>query len=425
MSEQEEKNNFIDLSPSRKEFELEIPAEEVEREYSKVLSDYANRVKLPGFRKGHAPKDMVRNLFDHDILHDVYDELIPRSLGVELKAHNLNPVNVPEIRDLKHDHGQPLRCTVAFEVLPEFDLPDYRSVQVPEHPATVDDADVEKALKDIQAKAAEYVPIAGRGVEDGDYVVAEIHGKDLKTKRFLPVEKAVVMAGHAENESALNEVLKGQKPGEERSFRVSHGNDHPNKRVAGKEIEYVLKVSEIKEKKVPALNDDFARSVGEYAGLDDLKERLRKELLEARERGARNTTASAVLQEIAKQVSLELPESLVERETLSVLKRMLSSASRQTRIPAEALEGLKAQARRQAAEHLTNHLILEKIARQEGLEATEEEIQEEIRELAKANGVPEKYLADMVAREERREELRETLLFRKTVDFLVKNAIIK
>ena len=124
-------------------------------------------------------------------------------------------------------------------------------------------------------------------------------------------------------------------------------------------------------------------------------------------------------------VSLELPESVVERETLSVLKRMLSNASRQTRIPAEALEGLKAQARRQAVEHLTNHLILEKIARQEGLEATEEEIQVEIRELAKANGVPEKYLADMVAKEERREELRETLLFRKTVDFLVKNAIIR
>jgi len=424
MSEQDTKSHFHDLGPSRKAFELEIPADEVEGEYAKVLSDYATRVKLPGFRKGHAPKDMVRNLFDHDILHDVYDELIPRALGVELKAHNLSPVNVPEIRDLKHEHGQPLRCTVSFEVLPEFDLPDYRSVQVPEHPATVDDADVEKALEEIQAKAAEYVPVAGRGVEDGDYVVAEIHGKDLKTRRFLPVEKAVVMAGHAENEAALNGVLKGQKPGEERSFRVSHGKDHPNKRVAGKDVEYALKVSEIKEKKVPALNDDFARSVGDYAGLDDLKVKLRKELLEARERGARNTTASAVLQEIAKKVSVELPESVVERETLSVLKRMLS-ASRQPRIPAEALEGLKAQARRQAVEHLTNHLILEKIARQEGFEATEEEIQEEIRELAKANGVPEKYLADMVSREDRREELRETLLFRKTVDFLVKNAIIR
>jgi trigger factor len=367
---------------------------------------------------------MVRNLFDHDILHDVYDEIIPRVLGGELKARNLNPVNVPEIHDLKHEHGQPLRCTVAFEVLPEFDLPDYRGVQVPEHPAAVAESDVEKALEDIQAKAAEYVPVTGRGVEDGDYVVAEIHGKDIRTKRFLPVEKAVVMAGHADNEPALNEVLKGQKPGEDRHFQVSHGKDHANKRVAGKEIGYVLKVNEIKEKKIPALNDEFARSVGEYEGLEDLKAKIRKELLEARERAARNSTASAVLQEITNKVSLELPESVVERETLSVLKRTLNAA-RQSRIPAGALEGLKAQARQQAVEHLTNHLILEKIARQEGFQATEEEIQAEIRELAKVNGVSEKYLADVIAREDRLEELRETILFRKTVDFLVKNAIIK
>ena len=117
MSEQDRKNRLLDHSPSRKEIELEIPSDEVEKEYAKILGDYANRVKLPGFRKGHAPKDMVRNLFDHDILHDVYDELIPRVLGEELKAYNLNPVNVPEIHDLKHDHDQPLRCTVAFEGL--------------------------------------------------------------------------------------------------------------------------------------------------------------------------------------------------------------------------------------------------------------------------------------------------------------------
>jgi trigger factor len=424
MSDAESKNRLLDQSPSRKEIELEIPSEDVEKEYTKVLGDYAGRVKLPGFRKGHAPKDMVRNLFDHDILHDVYDELVPRILGGELKAHNLNPVNVPEIHGLKHEHGQPLRCTVAFEVLPDFELPDYRSVQVPERPVSVDEAEIEKALGEIQAKAAEYIPVSGRGVGDGDYVVAEIQGKDLKTRRFLPLEKAVVLAGHVDNEPALNEAIMGLKAGEERLFLVSHAKDHANKRVAGKDIEYTVKVSEIKEKKIPALNDEFARAAGDYADLNDLREKIRKELLEARERARRNATASAVLQEIAKKVSLELPESVVVEETLTVLKRMLSAA-RQPRIPAEALEGLKAQARSQAVEHLTNHLILEKIARQEGFEVAEEEIQAEIKSLAQANGVPEKYLADMIARENRREELQETLLFRKTVDFLVKNAIIK
>ncbi|MEN6312590.1 MAG: trigger factor family protein, partial [Acidobacteriota bacterium] len=126
MNEQEKKNKLHDQSPSRKDIEIEIPSDEVEKEYAKVLDAYIGRVKLPGFRKGHAPRDMVRNLFDHDILHDVYDELIPKVLGEELKGRGLNPVNVPEIRDLHHEHGQPLRCTIAFEVLPDFELPDYR-----------------------------------------------------------------------------------------------------------------------------------------------------------------------------------------------------------------------------------------------------------------------------------------------------------
>jgi trigger factor len=424
MTEESKKGSLIDLSPSRKEFELEIPSDEVEQEYARILGDYAARVKLPGFRKGHAPKDMVRNLFDHDILHDTYDALIPRVLGRELKAHNLNPVNVPAIRELKHEHGQSLRCTVAFEVLPEFDLPDYLSIQVPGQSVDVPETDVEKALEDLRAKAAEYVPVGGRGVASGDYVVAEIHGRDLKTKKFLPVEKAVVLAGHADNEAALNEALIGQMPGEERRFRVAHGKDHANKRVAGKEIEYTLRVSEIKEKKVPELNDEFAKSVGEYADLNDLKEKIRKELHDVRERAGRNATASAVLREIANKVSLELPESVVEEETLSVLKRMLS-ASGQSRVRPDALEGLKSEARRQAVEHLSNHLILEKIARQEGLQVTEEEIQAEIKSLAQARGIPEKHLADLISRENRRAELEETLIFRKTVDFLVKNAIIK
>ena len=424
MSENEPKARLIDLGPSRKEIALEVPADEVEREYAKVLADYAGRVKLPGFRKGHAPQDMVRNLFDHDILHDVYDAVIPRAVDAELKARGLVPVNVPEVRDLRHDHGRPLTCTVSFEVLPDFDLPDYRSIRVPEESAAVDEAEVDKALEDIRVRAAEYVPVPGRGVGEGDYVVVEMQGRDLRTKRLLPLEKAVVLAGHAENEPALNETIKGQSAGETRLFKVPYPKDHANKRVAGREVEYTLKVSEIKERKLPALGDEFAKSVGGYDGLDDLRAKVRKELLEAKDRGRRNATASAVLREIGNRISLELPESVIERETLSVLRRMLNSA-RQGRVPAEALEGLKVQARAQAVEHLRNHLVLEKIARQEGFQVTEEEFAGEVRELARANGVPEKALAEMIAREDRRGEVEETLLFRKTVDFLVKSAIIK
>jgi trigger factor len=417
-------SRLADLSPSRKEIELEIPDEEFRAEYEKVLGDYVTRAKLDGFRKGHAPRDRVKALFDHDIRHDVYDALIPRVLEEELKALRLSPVNVPELKDLKHEEGQPLRCTAAFEVLPEFDLPDYRTVQIKRKAVEVADADVDRAMEDIRARAAEYVPAEGRGVVEGDYAVVEMQGRDQKTRRLLPIEKAVVLAGHAENEPALNDKIMGMAPGEERSFEVVYPKDHANKRVAGKDVVYALRLRELKEKKLPALDDEFAKSLGAAEGLEALRGRVRQELLAARERAGQNETASEVLQAVAERVKLELPESVVEQETLSVLRRVLSS-SRDRRISPEALENLKIEARRQAEDHLRNHLILEKIAQKEGLGVSEEEVQTEIVSLAKANNVSEKVLAEMIRRDEhRREEMVENLLFRKTVDFLLKTAII-
>ncbi len=417
-------SRLIDVSPSRKEIELEIPEEEFSKEYEKVLAEYVSRAKLDGFRKGHAPRERVRALFDHDIRHDVYDVLIPRVLEEELKALRLNPVNVPELRDLKHEEGQPLRATAAFEVLPDFELPDYKTVRVEKKAVAVTDADIDKALEDLRARAAEYVPVAERGVADGDYVVVEMQGRDLKIKRLLPVEKAVVLAGHAENEPALNEKIIGMRPGEERSFEVVYPKDHPNKRVAGKDVVYSLRVRELKEKTLPGLDDEFAKSLGAPEGLKALREKVRQELVAGRERASQNEAASQVLQAIAERVTLELPESAVEQESLAVLRRILS-VYRDRRLSPEALEGLKAEARSQAVDHLRNHLILEKIAQKEGFAVSEEEIQAEIRSLALSNRVPEASLADMIRRDEhRREEMVENLLFRKTVDFLMKNAIM-
>jgi trigger factor len=417
-------SRLTDVSPSRKEIALEIPDEEVRREYDRILGEYVAKAKLDGFRRGHAPRERVKALFDHDIKHDVYDALIPRVLEEELKALGLNPVNVPVLKDLKHEDGQPLRSTAAFEVLPDFELPDYRSVRVKPRKAEVAEADVDKALEEVRGRAAEYVPVEGRGVRSGDYAVVEMQGRDKRTKRLLPVEKAVVLAGHAENEPALNEKLDGIAPGEERTFEVSYPKDHPNRRIAGKEIAYSLKVREIKEKQLPELDDEFAKSLGVADGLAALRDKVRREILEGRERAVRNETASEVLAGIAEKLALELPESVVEEETLAVLKRMLQAAG-DRRIAPEAFEGLKAEARKQAVDHLRNHLILERIARNEGFDVTEADLQGEIRSLAQANRVSEAALGDMVRRDGHRlEELRESLLFRKTVDFLMRTAII-
>jgi len=417
-------SRLTDLSPSRKEIEIEIPDAEFHEEYEKILGEYVAKAKLDGFRIGHAPRERVKALFDHDITHDVYDALIPRVLEEELRALRLNPINVPELKDLKHEEGQALRATAAFEVMPGFELPDYRAVQVKKKPVEVSEEDLAKALEDIRARAAEYVPVEGRGVADGDYAVVEMQGRDARTKRLLPVEKAVVLAGHAENEPAMNEKITGMTPGEERPFEVVYPKEHANKRVAGKDIVYGLKVCEIKEKKLPPLDDEFAKSLGASEGLTALKDKVRQELLAARERASQNEAASEVLKAITDKAALEIPESAIEQESLAILRRLLS-AYRDRGIAPEALEILKGEARRQAVEHLKNHLVLEKIAQKEGFQVTEEEVQAEIHSLARANNIQEAALADMIRRDEhRREEMVESLLFRKTVDFLMRMAII-
>ncbi|MGZ5487717.1 MAG: trigger factor [Candidatus Aminicenantales bacterium] len=417
-------SRLTDLSPSRKEIELEIPDAEFHEEYEKILGEYVAKAKLDGFRIGHAPRERVKALFDHDITHDVYDALIPRVLEEELRALRLNPINVPELKDLKHEEGQALRATAAFEVMPGFELPDYRAVQVKKKPVEVSEEDLTKALEDIRARAAEYVPVEGRGVADGDYAVVEMQGRDARTRRLLPVEKAVVLAGHAENEPAMNEKITGMTPGEERPFEVVYPKEHANKRVAGKDIVYGLKVCEIKEKKLPPLDDEFAKSLGASDGLTALKDKVRQELLAARERASQNEAASEVLKAITDKAALEIPESAIEQESLAILRRLLS-AYRDRGIAPEALEILKGEARRQAVEHLKNHLVLEKIAQKEGFQVTEEEVQAEIHNLARANNIQEAALADMIRRDEhRREEMVESLLFRKTVDFLMRMAII-
>ena len=326
MSLQETTSRLRDISPSRKEVDLEVPSEDVQREYERVLDDYAAKVKLPGFRRGHAPKDMVRRLFDQDIKHDVYDALVPRVLHQELRRLGLKPVTVPVLRDIKDAEGEPLRCTAAFEVLPDFDLPDYRSVKVAKKSVDVSEKDVDQALEEVRARAAEYTPVEGRGAGEGDYVVVEMQGRDVRTRRLLPVEKAVVLAGHPENEPALNERLIGMTAGEERTFEVSYPKDHPNRRVAGKDISYTLRAVGVKERKLPELNDEFAKSVGRAAGLQALREGIRNELQAARERAGRSATAAEVLAQIAARVPLELPETLVEEETLAVMKRALANA---------------------------------------------------------------------------------------------------
>jgi trigger factor len=420
------KSTVTTINPVKKGLDFELEAEEVGPAYDKIIEDYARRVKVPGFRAGHAPREMIKRLFPDELRSALIDEIAPRALAESLKTNGLNPVTVPLIHDIEFEEQKPLRFKATIEVWPEFALPEYRKVRVTRVVAKVEDSEIDGALEQLRQKFAEYVPIEDRGVADGDYVVVEWKGRDLAAKRLMPTEKAVVIAGHQENERILNENLTGVRPGEEREFQIDHPADHANKKIAGKSVLYKMKVQGIKAKKVPEINDDLAKSVGEGDTLPELRERLRQEILRSREKSARNAMAEEILKTLTEGLTIELPEGLVEKEAESLVRRRFGAPAEDVAktLAPEALAEFRTQTRAQARQSLLNHVILSRIARQENMSVSEEELTEELKSLAQANRVPLAKLRESLEKDERLDEVRETLLLRKAIDLLINEAII-
>jgi len=409
-------------SASRRELEVEVDAVETAREFEKTLAEYASRAGLPGFRRGKAPKDMVKRLFYAEIKDAVIEALAPRALRESLRAEQISPVGTPVIREVIFKEGEPFRFKAVVEVLPEFELPPYKKIKVKKREVTVGEEDVERSLEELRQKSAEYVPAADRGVADGDYVVVEWKGKDLKTKRLLPTEKVLVLAGHPDNEKTLNDHLSGLHPQETGRFVISYPADHAQKKLAGRTIEYEVRVVSIKEKKVPELSDDWAKDLGEYENLTVLREKIRQELLKAKEETARRDMGDEMVGDLLGKLDMEVPDSLLAEETRGLLSRWASSLPRE--IPAGQMEELKQKAREQARRNIKESLVLTKLAEREKIAVSDEEIEEEIKSMAKKNNIPLAQLVENIHQEGRREDLRNTLRLRKAVDFLLQNAVL-
>jgi trigger factor len=418
------KSNVKVLSGSKREIELDVDANEVTKEFNDIIAQFSSRAKIPGFRPGKAPKNIIKQKFYPDLKESLINSIVPKALNREFRANNISPVGMPVVTDFRFKEGEPLHIKAQYEVWPEFDLPDYKKIKVKQKKVDVTPQEIDRSLEDLRERSAEYIPVEGRGVAEGDYVAVELKSKDVNTKRALPMEKGVILAGHQGNEEALNKNLVGLKPGEERTFIIEHDKGHQNKRVAGRTIEYNMKVISIKERKLPKLDDEFAKDLGEFKSLKDLKEKIEKEIISTKEKAVQNELAEEVIQKISDKLNIDLPESVLEQEHLAVMRRLLS-AYPQHNPNKEELDRLKTEGKQKAEKNLKSHLILMKIAEKEKIEISDQEFQEELKRIARANSLPLAKVVDSINREGKREELRDSLVLKKTVDFLIENAIIE
>lgn len=417
-----------ETNPCRRELEIEIPVEVVERETEQVTRALARQVRLPGFRPGKAPPQLVRQRFWEDIKAEVLRSLVPASLETAFRERNLVPVGEPAIAELHFEPQQPLRFKASFEVLPEIKLGDYKGLEFELARVELTEEDLERELEALRERAATFEPVEGRAAEEGDTVVASLVGvlTETKEKREPIVLDAVQVHLGAENTlAAFNDGLRGAVAGEERHFSVAYPEDYPQGNLAGHTVAFTARVKGVQRKLLPALDDNFARQVSDCQTLEELRGKLRARLEEVRAQRERDLTRQRVLDALLARHEFPVPEALVERQMHARLERQVRSLVAQGIDPRRVdVDWQRAwRAGREAAQRDTRlALLAERIAQAEGIEATEEDTSQEIERLARQGRQSPEAVRARLTKEGNFDSLNSAIRSEKVVDFLLAHA---
>jgi trigger factor len=382
------KIELTDLSPVKKSLAVEVDVEEVSKETAAVLRRFTSQVRLPGFRQGKAPVDMVRKRFAKEIDEDVRERLISRLWREATSEKGLVPLGEPVLDDLKHEHGMPFQFKTTFEVLPKFEVKDYKGVEARRPPSDVDDSEVDEALESIRQSRARYVADEAHPAENGDVVIADLEeqpeGGEL-TKR----EKLLLEVGAAGNPEPFNLRLLGARAGAALAFDVDYPGDHPNASLAGKKVSYRLAVHEVKKKETPPLDDELAKGLGEFESLEALKARVRSDLTSRKAAMAHSGVRQAVLDKVLVANPIPLPDVLVEEEIQHRLEDMVREMMFQGLDPRKAeldWKQLRDRNEEPARKIVHARLVLDAVAAAEGVTVGRKDLDLRIRREAERIG---------------------------------------
>jgi len=412
----------------RRELELEIPAEEVTKALERVAKDFAKIARVPGFRPGKAPVSLIRRRFAEDIKGEVLQDLVPKRVGAAVSEQKLTPVSQPQVEKLDFAEGQPLKFTAVFEVLPEFEVGNYKGLHIEMPAMDITDADVAKGLEEMRERAAALAPVEGRPVENGDYVQLKMMGTPQGGGDPLQADSVVCHVGAEETMEPFNENLRGANVGDHKNFDVAYPADYPDAKLSGKTYHYAVEVLGIKNKKLPELNDDFAKDVSDAASLDELKKKIHESLEHQRDHRQKELQREKVIAELVQQHDFPVPESLVEHQMDVRLERVVRSLAAQGVDPrAVNVDWVSLRKRQQerATEDVKAELIIDRIATTENIDVTEEEVQHELEHMATHSGESAEVVHARLTKQGTLDRMKAKLRSDKTLDWLAQNAQVK
>jgi len=413
----------------KREISVEIPAAEVSRETESQIQRYQKSARLPGFRAGHVPPSIIRQRFGDGLKNDVIEALVPRYFRREAEKQGLVPVSQPRITDLHYQGGEPLRFKASFEVLPEVRVEGYKDLRADKPEIVVSDEEVEQTLSSVREQHATYTSAEGRALAEGDFAQASMDGKpkdgkDVEAANANPVhmDEVLIEIGGKNTMPEFSQHLAGASAGEERTFDVIYPEDIPDKRLAGKTFVYTVRVNGIKQKSIPELNDDFAKELGEFTTLDQVRKQIRENMEAEKRHSAEHAAKDKLVGELVKRNDFEVPESLVDRQIDLRLERGLRALAAQGMkmedLKKMDLPRLRSGQRDQAIQDVKSSLLLERIADLEKIEVSNEEVNREIESLAKQSKQTSEAVRARLTEDGGLDRIRMRIRSEKTLDFL-------
>jgi trigger factor len=409
----------------RRELDLEIPAETVQKAVKRVSKEFARVARVPGFRPGKAPITLIQRRFADDIKSEVLQSLVPEQVEKAVSESKLVPVTQPQIDKVDFAEGGPVKFRAVFEVLPEFELGQYKDLEVEVEDLKVEDADVDKGLEELRDRAATFVPVEGRAIADGDYAQLKLNGIPMGGGEPLEAESVLCHVGGEETMEPFNENLRGASAGDKKSFDVTYPADYPDAKLQGKTYTYAVEVLGIKEKKRPELTDEFAKDVSDAQTLDELRKKMRDNLEVARAHRQNEQQREKLLAHIVKGHDFPVPEALVEHQMDSRLERTVRSLASQGVDP-RAMNvdwvALRNRQKDRSIEDVKAELLLDRIATAEKIEVSDEEVDKEIATLAERSGESATAVRANLTRQGALDRMKSKIRSEKTLDWLCSNS---
>ena len=368
-----------------RELVLDVPSEEVTKAYRTVVGNYRKYAKIPGFRAGKVPESVIKRRYATEIRKDVIDGLLPQRFNKAVAELGVKPVGQPQVTELTVEDGAPLHVKAVFEFVPAFSIDGYKDVTVPKPPVEITDEEFKAELAQLRESRATVEPVEeDRALIDGDWAQITYKGQVEGDDAAAPIsgEDTLVEIGGKDTVEAFSAALRGAKPGQELKAEVIYPADYAEAKLAGKTVAYDVEVKAIKKRTLPELDDDFASELGAYESYADLEERVREHLASRKRRSVEGETKDRLFAALTEKYPFPIPESLVQEQIDARLDRGLRALAAQG-MDTEQMRKLdfarlRAAQRDSASAEVKTFILLDRIAQEENITVSDEEMDHEL-----------------------------------------------